>query len=179
MSPGPVLLKRFVRNKTDPYVDQVEHLNSNPTYANIKYSSGRESSVSVRDLAPCPEAELPPESSTMEPNKSSLVFPIQEEGTTSDEDVDGVRQLRRSEWTRNEQENLLIVMDGNTCNHFLSSFLKKWTLMYKKLWTVIFLGEKNILHTPWARMDKPKFFLFNRLLVLLFLQLYSVLLNKA
>ena len=32
MSPGPVLIKRFIRNnKTDPYVDQVELLNSNPT----------------------------------------------------------------------------------------------------------------------------------------------------
>ena len=52
MSPGPVLLKRFVRNsKTNPYVDQVELLNSNLTYINIRYPSGRESTVSVRDLA--------------------------------------------------------------------------------------------------------------------------------
>ena len=77
MSPGPVLLKRFVRNnKTDPYVYQVELLNSNPTYANIKHPSGRESTVSVCDLAPYPETELPPESSTMEPNKSPPVVPI-------------------------------------------------------------------------------------------------------
>ena len=42
MSPGPVVLKIFVRNnKTNPYVDQVELLNSNPTYADIKYPSGR------------------------------------------------------------------------------------------------------------------------------------------
>ena len=99
MSPGPVLLKRFVRNnKTDPYVDQVELLNSNPTYANIKYPSG---SVSVRDLAPYPETELPPKSSTMEPNNSPPVVPIQEEDTMFNEDVTGVQQLRRSEWTRN------------------------------------------------------------------------------
>ena len=101
MSLGPVLLKRFVRNnKTDPYMDQVELLNSNPTYANIKYPNGRKSIVSVHNLASCPETELPSESSTMELNKSTPVFPIQEEDTTSNEDITGVQQLRRSEQTR-------------------------------------------------------------------------------
>ena len=53
MSTEPMLLKRFVRNnKTDPYVDQVELLNSHLTYAHIKYPSGRESTVSVHDLDP-------------------------------------------------------------------------------------------------------------------------------
>ena len=97
----PVQLKIFVRNnKTDSYVDQVELLNSNPTYANIKYPSGRESTVSVRDLAPCPETKLPPESSTMEPNKSPPVVPIQGKDATSNEDVTEVQQLRRTERTR-------------------------------------------------------------------------------
>ena len=55
MSSGPVLLRRFVRSsKTDPLVDQVELVDSNLTYANIRYADGRESTVSVRDLAPCP-----------------------------------------------------------------------------------------------------------------------------
>ena len=101
MSPGPVLLKRFVRNnKTDPHVDQVELLNSNPTYANIKYPRGREANVTVRDLSPCLETELPLESSTIEPNKCPPVVSIQEEDTTSNEDFAGVQQLRRSEQTR-------------------------------------------------------------------------------
>ena len=100
MSPGPVLLKIFVRNnKTDPSMDQVELLNSNPTYGSIKYPSGRESTISIRDLAPGPEIELPPESSTREPNKSAPAVPIQED-TMSDEDVVGIQQLRRSERTR-------------------------------------------------------------------------------
>ena len=52
----PVLLKRFESNhKIDPYMVQVELLNSNLTYANIKYPSGRESTVSVYDLVSCPE----------------------------------------------------------------------------------------------------------------------------
>ncbi|XP_076033006.1 uncharacterized protein LOC143020468 [Oratosquilla oratoria] len=53
MTPGPVLLRRFVRaNKNEPLVDQVELLDVNPTYANIRHQDGRESTVSVRDLAP-------------------------------------------------------------------------------------------------------------------------------
>ena len=54
-NPGPVLLRRFVRtSKNDPFVDQVEITDANPTYAHVKYPDGRESSVSLRDLAPCP-----------------------------------------------------------------------------------------------------------------------------
>ena len=54
-NPGPVLLRRFVRlSKNDPLVDQVQLIDVNPTYAHIKYQDGRESTVSLRDLAPCP-----------------------------------------------------------------------------------------------------------------------------
>jgi hypothetical protein len=34
-------------------VDQVELLETNPTYATVRYPDGRQSTVSVRDLAPC------------------------------------------------------------------------------------------------------------------------------
>jgi len=55
LTPGPVLLRRFVRhNKSDPLVDEVELLAANPTYAQVRYPGGRESTVSLRDLAPCP-----------------------------------------------------------------------------------------------------------------------------
>ena len=54
--PGKALLQRFVRkNKTDPLVDEVDILDINPTYANIRYSDGRESTVSLQDLAPVPQ----------------------------------------------------------------------------------------------------------------------------
>ena len=56
--PGPVLLRRFVRtSKNDPFVDQVELTDANPTYAHVKYPDGREPSASLWDLTPCP---LPP-----------------------------------------------------------------------------------------------------------------------
>ena len=53
MSPGPVLLKNFDRSsKHDSLVEEVELLETNPTYAHIKYPNGRESTVSIQHLAP-------------------------------------------------------------------------------------------------------------------------------
>nr|XP_026689427.1 uncharacterized protein K02A2.6 isoform X1 [Ciona intestinalis] len=54
LSPGQVLLRRYVRSKGDPLCDQVELLNANNSYANIRHNDGRESTVSTSDLAPCP-----------------------------------------------------------------------------------------------------------------------------
>lgn len=46
---------RFVRvSKNDLFLDQVQLMDANPSYAHIKYQDGRESTVSLRDLAPCP-----------------------------------------------------------------------------------------------------------------------------
>ena len=48
------LLKRHVRqSKYDPVVDEVELVDVNPYYAHIKFSNGKESTVSLRDLALC------------------------------------------------------------------------------------------------------------------------------
>lgn len=53
LKPGPALLRRFVRrSKYDPLVDEVQILDANPNYAHIRYQNGRETTVSVRDLAP-------------------------------------------------------------------------------------------------------------------------------
>ena len=55
-TPGPVYLRRFVRgSKNEPLVDKVDLLQANPTYAFIRHSDGRESSVSLKDLAPYPD----------------------------------------------------------------------------------------------------------------------------
>ena len=54
-SPGPVLLRRYVRNcKSDPLVDEVDLLLATPNYAHIRRKNGSESTVSLRDLAPIP-----------------------------------------------------------------------------------------------------------------------------
>ena len=59
-SPGPVFLKKHVvGSKYDPRVDEVELIQANPSYAHIRFPTGREATVSLRDLAPVGEAQCP------------------------------------------------------------------------------------------------------------------------
>ena len=52
-SPGPVLLRKYVRqSKFDPLVEEVDLLEANPQYAVIRSKNGRESTVSLKHLAP-------------------------------------------------------------------------------------------------------------------------------
>uniref|UniRef100_UPI00358F56FA uncharacterized protein n=1 Tax=Myxine glutinosa TaxID=7769 RepID=UPI00358F56FA len=52
--PGPAYLKWAVRtSKYDPLVDKVQVLQANPEHARVMTADGRESTVSVRHLAPC------------------------------------------------------------------------------------------------------------------------------
>ena len=51
-TPGPVLFRRHVRaSKYEPLVDEAVLLETNPQYAHIRFTNGRESTVSVSDLA--------------------------------------------------------------------------------------------------------------------------------
>ena len=55
LSPGSVLVRKFMRsNKQDNVVEEVELTHFNPAYAHIRNKDGRESLVSLSDLAPCP-----------------------------------------------------------------------------------------------------------------------------
>ena len=52
---GKVLVKRHARqSKYEPLCDEVDVVAVNPTHASVRYPSGREDSVSLRDLAPLP-----------------------------------------------------------------------------------------------------------------------------
>ena len=55
MNQGPVLLRRFIRNKGDPLCERVLLLDANPSYVHIRLPNGRESTVSTSDLAPYPK----------------------------------------------------------------------------------------------------------------------------
>nr|VZI37911.1 unnamed protein product [Spirometra erinaceieuropaei] len=58
-SPGRVLLKKSnQQSKFDPLVEEVELLQCNPQYAHIRFSNGREETVSVRQLAPSGEKDV-------------------------------------------------------------------------------------------------------------------------
>ena len=49
---GTVLVRKHVRDKYDPHVDEVDSLSANQNYAVIRHPSGREAAVSTTDLAP-------------------------------------------------------------------------------------------------------------------------------
>ena len=56
--PGPVYLKKHVqKSKYDPIVQRVELLEANPNYSHIRHDDGRETTVSLRDIAPYVEQE--------------------------------------------------------------------------------------------------------------------------
>ncbi|KAL7643943.1 UNVERIFIED_CONTAM: hypothetical protein RMT77_005954 [Armadillidium vulgare] len=59
-STGPVLLKKYTRQKLDPLVEEVRLLEANPQHALVRFPSGREETVSIEDLAPA--GRLTPES---------------------------------------------------------------------------------------------------------------------
>ena len=61
--------------KNDPLVDEVELTSVNPAYAHIQYPNGRESTVSLKDLSPCPSPEynLPSPSCVNIPSDSQKV----------------------------------------------------------------------------------------------------------
>ena len=49
--PGPVLLRRFIRSRSVPLVEEVELLDANPSFSHVHFANGRESTVLTRDLA--------------------------------------------------------------------------------------------------------------------------------
>ena len=57
-SPGPVYLKRHIRtSKYDPVVDKVDLLHATPNYAIVRLPNGRETTVLLKDMAPCTSAD--------------------------------------------------------------------------------------------------------------------------
>ena len=82
------MLRKFVRlHKNDDLVDKVELINANPSYANIRYSDGRETSVSISDLSPCPQKPRQNEADFLtnsEDNDESSSLPQQSLNTNSD-----------------------------------------------------------------------------------------------
>ena len=62
---GPVLVRQHARkSKYMPVVTEVELIEANPSFAKIRYKSGREDCVSLRDLAPLPRDTGAPDADT-------------------------------------------------------------------------------------------------------------------
>ena len=86
--PGPVMFRKFVRlHKNDDLADEVELSNANFRRANIRYSDGRETSVSISDLSPCPQKPRQNKVDFLtnsEDNDESSILPQQSLDTSSD-----------------------------------------------------------------------------------------------
>ncbi|KAL7644528.1 UNVERIFIED_CONTAM: hypothetical protein RMT77_005360 [Armadillidium vulgare] len=67
VEPGSVLLKKYVRCKDDPLVEEVQLLEANPQFAHVRFPNGREDTLSIRDLAsaPAPAPAPAPESESL------------------------------------------------------------------------------------------------------------------
>ena len=97
------LRKRVRQSKYDPLVEEVEVLHANPQYAHVLLPSGIESTVSIRDLAPCgsspvsgeeslppshdTSAAAPPAPTTSAPTASASPSPADEVAIVQDEPV--------------------------------------------------------------------------------------------
>ena len=93
LTPGPVYLKRHVRtSKYDPVVDEVELLEANTQYAHVRMADGRESTVSLRHLAPVgderqTEASVPDSCEPLTPPSNNQIQ------STSESDATGSDQI--------------------------------------------------------------------------------------
>ena len=88
LSPGPVLLRRFVRSKDDPLSDQVLLVDANPSSARILFPNGKENTVSTSDLAPCPgvrnDLPIKPQMNSDLSDNSTTNSPQKDEAVTFD-----------------------------------------------------------------------------------------------
>ena len=72
------LRNRVRQSEFDPVVEEVEILDVNPQYAHVKLPSGNESTVSIRDLAPCENTDSSPSEGSpailqeSEPNQNEM-----------------------------------------------------------------------------------------------------------
>lgn len=90
-SPGPVLLRKFVReSKADALVQPVDLLSATPHYARVRFPDGRESTVSTKDIAPSGGGpNTPCEGSNVDQDRDSPVGSVPEPVVTDFEGVKG------------------------------------------------------------------------------------------
>ena len=119
LEPGEVLLKTHgSKSKYEPPVEVVELIEANPSYAHIRFLDGREDTVSLRNLAPCPRnTNAIPETNGSQNDASvtegsdvgdSVIESVCNDGgqgdETTEEDSSG---LRRSSRTRKPVDRLI------------------------------------------------------------------------
>lgn len=108
-----VLLKKNVRrSKFDPLVEEVELLEVNPTYALIRHENGKESTVSIKHLAPRGDLKLLNTEIEQEidpSNDLNVENNVQADSDTfeqADNSIEVAPELRRSTRLRNQPKYL-------------------------------------------------------------------------
>ena len=101
-------------------MEEVELTHANPTYAHIRYKDGRESTVSLTDLAPYPRDTFNAENATVGNHEGNVAelgqsdtvqIPIPIIENADDNIVESVQELRRSTRLRKEPERYGIQVD--------------------------------------------------------------------
>lgn len=107
LSPGPVYLRKFVRSsKHDDLVEEVGLTHVNPTYAHVRHNDGRESTVSLSDLAPCPrDSEVKDQTNSVEIPKINEDVDIAPNETAPNETVEAT-EIRPDEVEEELKNNL-------------------------------------------------------------------------
>ena len=81
--PGPVFIRKHVRgSKYEPLVEEAELIEANPEYAFVRLNTGHETTVSLRDLAPCTD-ETSQGSTVENPLEAASSMPEQPEGNAA------------------------------------------------------------------------------------------------
>lgn len=111
-TPGPVLLRRYVKqNKYEPSVDEVDLIEANPNYAHVRFTDGRESTVSIRDLAPKGDTSTQEVAfNDVEPQMDERGAPPDKENISNEVDVTPVNEQipqRKSDRVRRAPDRLM------------------------------------------------------------------------
>ena len=107
MNPGPVYVRKQARkSKYDPLVEKVQLIHANPEYAFIRFDNGRESTVSLRDLAPVSTNDTcdqdPLDSETGDEQRTTNGQSEDEQRTTNGQSEDFVIPNEMAEYRDNE-----------------------------------------------------------------------------
>ena len=128
-APGPVLLKRNARSsKFDPLVEEVELLQANPHYAHVRYHDGRETTVSVRHLAPQgqPNTSLRPErQAECQPDNQERESPTQSLPDNGEPVLDNQEPEGPTQSLPDNQEPVLDILPTQTVNQEINQAPKQ------------------------------------------------------
>ena len=134
--PRPVMLFKFLQNhKNDDLVEKVQLLDTNPQYANICYRDGRESSISLSDLSPCPqglnsrelESQFPildkedPQTSPVQQGKDDLLHTTLSKSTMQRQSSDASPPQHEDLLQQNNQNSFLSASSKPTVRRLIQS----------------------------------------------------------